>query len=55
MSKRGNRELVKLLSTAKTGVFYIKTRNKKINKKKLSLKKYDHIIKKHIMFKETKV
>jgi len=55
MSKRGNRELVKLLSTAKTGFFYVKTRNKKINKKKLSLKKYDPFLKKHIIFKETKI
>ena len=54
MSKKG-RELIQLVSSAKTGVFYVTKKNKRISKEKLRLKKYDNKIKKHVMFNETKL
>lgn len=55
MAKRGNREWVKLESTANTGFFYITEKNKKITKDKIVLKKYDPKVRKHVEFKETKM
>jgi len=55
MFKKGSRELIKLLSSANTGIFYISKKNKKTAKSKLKLKKYDYKIKKHIIFHETKL
>jgi len=55
MQKKGSRELIKLLSSAQTGVFYISKKNKKTSKSKLKLKKYDCKIKKHVEFYETKL
>ncbi len=49
------REKIKLVSTAKTGVFYTTTKNKRNTTKKLELKKYDPVIRKHVIFKEGKI
>ena len=53
MAKGGNRELIRLVSTADTGYFY--TTSKKKGKDKLELKKYDPKVKKHVVFKEAKI
>ncbi|KAI8973543.1 50S ribosomal protein L33 [Mycotypha africana] len=45
--------LVKLLSTAGTGYNYIKSRPRVASK--LSLMKYDPMVKKHVLFTETKM
>jgi len=55
MTKRGSRELIKLISTAKTGFFYVTNKNKKTTKEKLTLRKYDPKIKRHVDFKEAKI
>jgi large subunit ribosomal protein L33 len=55
MKKKGNRHLIKLISSAGTGIFYISEKNKKSTKKKINLKKYDSKIKKHVSFFETKM
>ncbi len=47
--------LVKLVSTAGTGTFYVKKRNPKKQPNKLSFKKYDSKIRKHVEFKEEKL
>jgi large subunit ribosomal protein L33 len=49
------REKIKLVSTAKTGFFYTTTKNKRNTTKKLELKRYDPVIRKHVIFKEGKV
>jgi len=49
------REIIKLLSTAKTGHFYTTTKNKRKKPEKLEVKKYDPVIRKHVVYKETKV
>ncbi|WMC18881.1 MAG: 50S ribosomal protein L33 [Enterobacteriaceae bacterium PSpicST2] len=48
------REIIKLVSSYKTGHFYTITKNKKNNKKK-KYKKFDPIIRKHILYKEYKI
>lgn len=49
------REKIKLESTAGTGYFYTTTKNKRTSTGKLELMKYDPKVKKHVMFKETKL
>jgi large subunit ribosomal protein L33 len=51
--KAGNRVLVKLKSTESTH-FYYTTKNKRNTPDKMQLKKYDPILRRHVMFKETK-
>lgn len=48
-------EIIKLASTAKTGYYYTTTKNKKTNTEKIELKKYDPIVRKHVIFKESKI
>jgi len=48
------KNLVKFVSTGGTGYFLVKKRNPK-NTKKLSLKKYDPVLRKHVSFKEEKI
>jgi len=47
--------LIKLQSTADTGYFYVRKRNPRQLTEKLSLMKYDPRIRKHVLFKETKM
>ena len=49
------REKIKLVSTAKTGFFYTTTKNRKKTPQKLSFKKYDPVVRKHVLFKESKM
>ncbi|EJF75112.1 50S ribosomal protein L33 [Bartonella alsatica] len=46
---------IKLLSTADTGFFYVTKKNSRTMTDKMSKRKYDPIIKKHVEFKETKI
>ncbi len=46
---------IKLVSTAGTGTFYTTTKNKKNTPGKIELKKYDPKVRKHVIFKETKL
>jgi large subunit ribosomal protein L33 len=47
--------LIKLVSSAGTGYFYVKKRNPKTVTEKLSFKKYDPVVRKHVLFKEHKL
>jgi large subunit ribosomal protein L33 len=49
------REKIKLESSAGTGVFYTTTKNRRTSTGKLELMKYDKKVRKHVMFKETKL
>ncbi|QEK39607.1 50S ribosomal protein L33 [Candidatus Sneabacter namystus] len=55
MAKKNKTFLVKLLSTAGTGVFFVKKRNPKTQTEKLSFRKYDPRVRKHVLFKEAKI
>lgn len=54
MAKK-NTVLVKLVSTAETGFYFVKKRNPKKLTEKLSFRKYDPIAQKHVQFKEEKL
>lgn len=56
MSKKKTKGLlVKLVSTAGTGYYLVKKRNPKTLTEKLSFKKYDPRVRKHVEFKEEKI
>jgi large subunit ribosomal protein L33 len=46
---------IKLLSTDDTGFFYVAKKNSRTKTDKLSFKKYDPVVRKHVEFKETKI
>lgn len=49
------RDKIRLVSTAGTGYFYTTTKNKRSTPQKLSFRKYDPKIRKHVLFKEAKI
>ncbi len=49
------REKIKLVSSAGTGYFYTTTKNKRNTTGKLQVKKYDPVVRKHVLFKESKL
>ncbi|BAP58699.1 50S ribosomal protein L33 [Candidatus Tachikawaea gelatinosa] len=52
---KGGREIIKLLSSIGTGHFYTTTKNKRNKSTKISLKKYDPVARKHVIYKEKKI
>lgn len=50
-----NTIVVKLLSTADTGFFYVAKKNPRKHPEKLEFKKYDPRARKHVVFKEAKI
>ena len=49
------REKIKLESTAGTGHFYTTSKNKRTTTNKIEMKKYDPVVRKHVIYKETKI
>jgi large subunit ribosomal protein L33 len=47
--------LIKLVSSAETGFYYVTKKNPRTKTEKLELKKYDPIVRKHVLFKESKI
>ena len=54
MGSNSKRDIVTIESTAGTGYRYTVTKNKRLHPDKLEFKKYDPVIRKHVIFKETK-
>ncbi|WP_075431687.1 50S ribosomal protein L33 [Buchnera aphidicola] len=52
---KNNRINIKLISSGKTGHYYTTTKNKRNQPDKLQLKKYDPILKKHVIYTEKKI
>lgn len=52
---KGAREKIKLESSADTGHFYTTSKNKRTTPEKLEMKKFDPVVRKHVMYKETKL
>jgi len=50
-----NSILVKLVSTADTGYYYVTKKNPRNITEKLEFKKYDPVARKHVVFKEAKI
>lgn len=49
------RDKIRLVSSADTGHFYTTTKNKKSTPNKLEFKKYDPVVRKHVIYKEAKI
>ena len=47
--------LIKMVSSADTGFYYVTKKNPRTNTEKLELKKYDPVARKHVVFKESKI
>ena len=52
---KGARDKIKLVSTADTGHFYTTDKNKRNTPDKLEFKKYDPVVRKHVIYKEAKI
>ncbi len=48
-------QLIKMVSTADTGYFYVARKNPRTLTEKLSMRKYDPRARKHVLFKESKM
>lgn len=52
---KSNTLLIKLVSSADTGFFYVAKKNPRTMTGKLELKKYDPKVRKHVVFRESKI
>ena len=52
---KSNTLKIRMVSTADTGFFYVTKKNPKTTTEKLTLKKYDPVVRKHVEFKEGKI
>ncbi|MDD1606473.1 MAG: 50S ribosomal protein L33 [Methylococcaceae bacterium] len=49
------RDKIKLISSEGTGHFYTTTKNKKTMPTKMEIKKFDPVVRKHVIYKEAKI
>lgn len=49
------REKIKLVSTAGTGHYYTTVKNKRNTTEKLERKKFDPVVRKHVVYRESKI
>ena len=49
------RDKIRLVSSAGTGHFYTTNKNKKTTPDKIEIKKYDPVVRKHVIYKEAKI
>ena len=54
MAGNSKRDIIQLESTAGTGYRYTVTKNKRLHAERLEFRKYDPVVRKHVVFKETK-
>ena len=47
--------LIKLVSSADPGHYYVTKKNPRTQTEKLELKKYDPVVRKHVLYKEGKI
>ena len=50
-----NTVLIRLISTAGTGDFYVKKKHPRKTTEKLEFRKYDPVVRQHVAFKEAKI
>ena len=55
MAKKTATLNIKLLSSADTGFFYVTKKNPRKKPEKLEHKKYDPVVRKHVVFREAKI
>ena len=49
------RDKIKLISTEGTGHFYTTTKNKRTMPEKMEIKKFDPVVRQHVIYKEGKI
>ena len=49
------RDKIILVSSANTGHYYKTTKNKRAMPDKIEIKKFDPVVRKHVMYKESKI
>lgn len=49
------RDKIKLVSSAGTGHYYTTTKNKRTTPDKIEMKKFDPVVRQHVMYKEAKI
>ena len=52
MARNDIRPIIKLRSTAGTGYTYVTRKNKRNNPDRITIKKYDPVVRKHVDFRE---
>ena len=52
---KSNTVLIKLVSTADTGFYYVTKKNTRNSTEKMEFRKYDPVIRRHVPFKEAKI
>jgi large subunit ribosomal protein L33 len=52
---KSNTLLIKLVSTADTGFYYVTKKNPRTQTEKLEFRKYDPVARKHVLFREGKI
>lgn len=49
------RDKIKLISSAGTGHYYTTTKNKRTMTDKFEIRKFDPVVRKHVMYREAKI
>jgi large subunit ribosomal protein L33 len=49
------RNKIKMVSSANTGHYYTTDKNKRTMSDKMEMKKYDPVVRKHVIYKEAKI
>ena len=49
------RDKIKLVSSAGAGHYYTTDKNKRTTPDKMEIKKYDPVVRKHVVYKESKI
>ena len=49
------REKIWLMSSSGSGHYYTTTKNRRLHPEKMEVKKYDPTLRKHVIYKETKI
>ena len=52
---KANSVKIKLVSSADTGFYYVTKKNARTMTDKLTMKKYDPVVRKHVVFREAKI
>ncbi|GMU46809.1 MAG: 50S ribosomal protein L33 [Pseudomonadales bacterium] len=52
---KSNRDLIKLVSSAGTGHYYTTSKNKRTTPEKIEFKKYDPVVRQHVVYREAKI
>jgi len=47
--------LIKMVSTADSGYYYVTKKNPRTQTEKMEMRKYDPVVRKHVLFKEGRI